>query len=163
MLLDRDEGVIKLAKQLAGDHIGIVVDVPSEESILAGAASVSEQAGSVDILINNAGVGPLAPAEHLSTSDWDLTLSTNLRSAFLCSKAFAPAMMERGWGRIINIASQMALIALPGHVAYAASKAGMIAMTRCQALEWGPRGVTVNTVSPRWSVLRSAIATIHPR
>lgn len=107
-----------------------------------------ERFGRVDVLVNNAGIGPLAPAEQFPVEAWDATLSINLRGTFLFARALAPQMLERGAGRIVNMASQAAVIGIEGHVAYCASKAGIVGMTNCMALEWGPRGVTVNAVSP---------------
>lgn len=147
-LLDRDHAVLDAAARLGARHAGLVVDVQSEDAVEAGARRVLAELGPVDILVNNAGIGPLAPAERYPTVDWDRTLSINLRGAFLCARAFAPSMIERGRGRVINMASQAAVVGLEGHVAYCASKAGLLGMTRCMALEWGPHGLTVNAVSP---------------
>ena len=102
----------------------------------------------IDILVNNAGIGPLAPAEAYPTAMWDTTMAVNLRGPFLVARAAAPGMIRAGWGRVINLASQASVIGIEGHVAYCASKAGILGMTRTMALEWGPKGVTVNAISP---------------
>ncbi|MBE2278651.1 MAG: D-threitol dehydrogenase [Rhodobacteraceae bacterium] len=147
-LLDRDPAVAQVAAGLGAQHISHVVDVTNEPGVVDAVAAVAAALGQIDILVNNAGIGPLAPAESYPTADWDRTLAINLKGAFLMARSVAPAMLERGSGRIVNMASQAAVIGIEGHVAYCASKAGIIGMTNCMALEWGPRGVTVNALSP---------------
>jgi NAD(P)-dependent dehydrogenase (short-subunit alcohol dehydrogenase family) len=104
--------------------------------------------GHVDILVNNAGVNIRGAVGELSESDWDTVLDTNLKGVFLLSRAFGPAMCERRWGRVINISSMLAAIGLPGRGPYAASKAGVVGLTRVLALEWAACGVTVNAICP---------------
>ena len=119
-----------------------------ENGVTATVKQAETDFGRIDILVNNAGVGPLAPAESFPTEAWDRTLAINLKGYFLVARAAAPGMLARGSGRIVNIASQAASIGIAGHTPYCASKAGILGMTRCMALEWGPRGVTVNAISP---------------
>ncbi|PLU67596.1 D-threitol dehydrogenase [Sinorhizobium medicae] len=147
-LLDRDAAVSGVAASLGSGHIAHVVDVTDERGVGQVVEAVTQAFGRIDILINNAGIGPLAPAESYATADWDRTLTVNLKGAFLMARAVAPGMLERRSGRIVNMASQAAIIGIEGHVAYCASKAGIVGMTNCMALEWGPRGVTVNALSP---------------
>lgn len=123
-------------------------DVADERSVSAAVADVIAMFGKVDILVNNAGVSSLGPAEQLTTEAWDLTLSVNLRGTFLMSRAVGKHMLEARSGKIINIASQAATVALDGHAAYCASKAGVLGLTRALAYEWAARGVTVNAISP---------------
>jgi NAD(P)-dependent dehydrogenase (short-subunit alcohol dehydrogenase family) len=104
--------------------------------------------GRVDILVNNAGVNIRGTVGELTESDWDTVLDTNLKGVFLLSRAFGPAMCERRWGRVINLSSMLASIALPGRAPYAASKAGVVGLTRVLALEWAACGVTVNAICP---------------
>jgi NAD(P)-dependent dehydrogenase (short-subunit alcohol dehydrogenase family) len=104
--------------------------------------------GRVDILVNNAGVNIRGTVGELTESDWDTVLDTNLKGVFLLSRAFGPAMCERRWGRVINLSSMLASIGLPGRAPYAASKAGVVALTRVLALEWAASGVTVNAICP---------------
>jgi len=147
-LLDRDSRAAEVATALGEGHIGLIADVTDEVAVERAVRDTRMTFGHIDILVNNAGIGPLAPAESYPTSEWDRTLGINLKGSFLVARAVAPAMLERGYGRIVNMASQAAVIGIEGHVAYCASKAGIIGMTNCMALEWGPRGVTVNAVSP---------------
>jgi NAD(P)-dependent dehydrogenase (short-subunit alcohol dehydrogenase family) len=104
--------------------------------------------GPVDVLVNNAGLAVNAPAELVTEEDWDLTLDVNLKAAFFCAQAVGRAMLERGRGRIVNVTSQSGVVALQDHAAYCASKAGLGMITKVLAVEWGPRGVTVNAVAP---------------
>jgi NAD(P)-dependent dehydrogenase (short-subunit alcohol dehydrogenase family) len=104
--------------------------------------------GRVDILVNNAGVNIRGSAGELSESDWDTVVDTNLKGVFLLSRAFGPLMCEHRWGRVINLSSMLASIGLPGRAPYAASKAGVVGLTRVLALEWAACGVTVNAICP---------------
>jgi NAD(P)-dependent dehydrogenase (short-subunit alcohol dehydrogenase family) len=147
-LVDRDERVTSIAAALAGGQRGYVLDVRDENAVTKTVERIGAEFGKIDILVNNAGIGPLAPAEVYPTAEWDRTIAINLTGMFLLARAVAPGMLARGFGRIVNMASQASVIGIEGHVAYCASKAGIVGMTRCMALEWGPRGVTVNAVSP---------------
>lgn len=147
-LLDRDASVAQVAASLGPSHLAHVVDVTDEPGVEQAIGAVTDAFGRIDILVNNAGIGPLAPAENYPTADWDRTLAINLKGAFLMARAVAPGMLARKSGRIVNMASQAAVIGIEGHVAYCASKAGIVGMTNCMALEWGPHGVTVNALSP---------------
>ncbi len=102
----------------------------------------------IDVLVNSAGIGPLAPAEELGVDQWDATLTVNLRGTFLVSQAVGRHMLAAGRGSIVNLASQAATAALDRHAAYCASKAGVLGLTRVLALEWGGRGVRTNALSP---------------
>ena len=104
--------------------------------------------GRVDVLVNNAGITRGAPLERLDEALWDTVLDTNLKSAYLMSRAAVPDMLGRGWGAIVNVSSVHAQATAPGLAVYAASKAGMTGLTRGLALELGPRGVRVNCILP---------------
>jgi 3-oxoacyl-[acyl-carrier protein] reductase len=113
------------------------------------AARVVREAGSVDILVNNAAVLVARPFSEMTVRDFDLTLAVNLRAPFLLAQAVLPGMVERGWGRIINVASIAARTGGRSKVsAYAASKGGLVALTKALAREYGRAGVTVNAVAP---------------
>lgn len=147
-LMDRAESVKEVAAGLGSKHTGWIVDVADVESVTAAANEILALCGRVDVLVNNAGIGPLAPAENFPLETWDKTIAVNLTGPFLVARAFAPLMLARKNGRIINLASQAAVIGIEGHLAYCASKAGIIGMTNCMALEWAPMGLTVNAISP---------------
>lgn len=147
-LFDRSPSVTDVAAGLGSAHRAWVVDIGDADAVEAASQAVLATLGRADILVNNAGIGPLAPAENFPIDIWDRTLSINLRGAFLVARAFAPDMLARGRGRIVNMASQAAVLGIEGHLAYCTSKAGLLGMTHCMALEWGPRGVTVNAISP---------------
>lgn len=128
--------------------VGAVGDVTTADGVARLAREVAHAFGDVDILVNNAGVNIRGNAEDLSESDWDTVLDTNLKGPFLVARTFGPAMCTRGWGRVVNLSSMLATIALPGRAPYAASKAGVSALTRVLALEWARAGVTVNAICP---------------
>ncbi len=150
VLFDRDARVGSVAEGLggAGGHLGMTVDVTDDAAVIAAVKEVATRCARVDILVNNAGLARLAPAEDVTMEDWDAHIALNLRSPFLMSREVGRIMLEQGAGRIVNIASQAGIVALPHHVAYSAAKAAIINMTKILALEWGPRGITVNAISP---------------
>jgi NAD(P)-dependent dehydrogenase (short-subunit alcohol dehydrogenase family) len=111
----------------------------------------------VDILVNCAGITKRTPTLDVSDEEWDSILSTNLTGTFRASQVFGRAMLEKGYGRIINIASLASFIGLHEVAAYTASKAGVAGLTRALAVEWGPRGVNVNAIAP--GVFRTALNT----
>jgi NAD(P)-dependent dehydrogenase (short-subunit alcohol dehydrogenase family) len=125
-----------------------VVDVTSLTDVERLASEVEAELGKVDVLINNAGINIRGPIEQLTEADWDTVIDTNLKGPFLCSRAFGPRMVRRGWGRVINLGSTLAVVALPGRTPYASSKAGVLNLSRVLALEWAGSGVTVNAICP---------------
>jgi 3-oxoacyl-[acyl-carrier protein] reductase len=131
-----------------GQAAAFALDVASEESIKTGAKAVVERFGRVEILVNNAGITRDDLMMRMKRSDWDDVLGTNLTGAFLLTQALLRQMMKNRWGRIINITSVVGRTGQEGQVNYAASKAGMIGLTRSLAREVASRGITVNAVAP---------------
>jgi NAD(P)-dependent dehydrogenase (short-subunit alcohol dehydrogenase family) len=129
-------------------------DVSSESDILRIETEIRQQMGQVRILVNNAGIALRKNITDIALSEWQTVQNANLTSAFLMSKAFIPHMRasagRAAWGRIINIASVMAHVAIPQRAAYASTKAALLGLTRATALELAPEGITVNTISPGW-------------
>jgi NAD(P)-dependent dehydrogenase (short-subunit alcohol dehydrogenase family) len=139
-----DERIARLGTQSAG----LTCDVTDEASVAAAVAQVQERYGRIDVLVNSAGVVLLAPAEELSLAAWNTTLAVNLTGAFVLSQAVGRIMLAQGHGKVINLASQAATVALMAHAAYCASKFGLVGLTTVLASEWAGRGVTANTISP---------------
>jgi NAD(P)-dependent dehydrogenase (short-subunit alcohol dehydrogenase family) len=125
-------------------------DVTNEQSVIDVINTVHTEFGRIDVLINSAGIAVTDPAEQLTIKAWDQTMAINLRGAFLVSQQAGRIMLAQGSGTVISLASQAATIALPGHLAYCASKAGLVGMTKVLALEWAGRGVTANTIVRQW-------------
>ena len=123
-------------------------DVGDEAQILQLARDVPAKLGPVDILINNAGTVVRSTCVDFTLADWNLVLNTNLTSAFLMCRSFVPQMKGRGYGRIINLASIMAHVSIPGRTAYSASKSALLGLTRALALELASEAITVNAISP---------------
>jgi 3-oxoacyl-[acyl-carrier protein] reductase len=124
------------------------LDVASEESIKAGAKAVVEHFGKVEILVNNAGITRDILALRMKRKDWDDVLSTNLTGAFLLTQAVMSSMVKNRWGRIINVTSVVGETGQAGQANYAASKAGLIGLTKSLARELASRTITVNAVAP---------------
>jgi NAD(P)-dependent dehydrogenase (short-subunit alcohol dehydrogenase family) len=123
-------------------------DVASEADVERAVAEVVGRLGGIDILVNCAGVVRRKPALETTAEDWDFILGVNVKGLFQACRAVAPVMREAGRGRIVNISSAGAELALVNRAAYCASKAAVMQLTRCLALEWGPYGITVNAVGP---------------
>lgn len=140
----------------------VEMDVTDEASVAAAAS----KAGAIDIFINNAGFAATAPALKTSRAMWDEMIALNLTSAFLCARAFAPAMIARGWGRFITIASTASLKAYAYAGAYAAAKHGQLGWIRTLALEHAKTGVTFNAICPGFTatpMIDEAIGAVAAR
>ena len=124
------------------------LDIASEESIQACAKAVLAQYGKVEILVNNAGITRDGLMLRMKRADWDAVLSTNLTGAFLLTQALMPAMLKARWGRIVNLTSVVGETGQAGQANYAASKAGLIGLTKSMARELASRSITVNAVAP---------------
>jgi NAD(P)-dependent dehydrogenase (short-subunit alcohol dehydrogenase family) len=129
---------------------GLVGDVSSQAFADALAALVAKTYGAVDVLVNNAGISLISPAEDTSLAQWQRVMNINLQGPFLLSQALGRQMLARGSGSIVNVASVAGLGGVIHRSAYNASKHGLIGLTRTLAAEWGGRGVRVNAVCPGW-------------
>jgi 3-oxoacyl-[acyl-carrier protein] reductase len=130
------------------EPMAVNLDLRSPESIKEAFARVLKSKGRIDVLVNNAGITRDGLAVRMKAPDWDVVLRTNLDGAFLCIQQALPGMMRNRWGRVINISSVVGQSGSAGQVNYAASKAGLIGMSKSLAQEMGSRGITVNVVAP---------------
>lgn len=150
-----DPAAIEAARAgLAADH-GVRVlhdgaDVSTGGPIRAMVARTEAELGRLDILVNNAGIQHVAPVASFPDDRWDAIIAINLSSAFHATKAAIPGMKQRGWGRIINIASAHGLVGSPEKSAYVAAKHGIIGLTKVTALELANDGITCNAICPGW-------------
>ncbi len=146
-----DEAVAQTATELSQAGVtarGYRCDVSSFDDVAAVGERILADFGRVDILVNNAGITRNRLFVRMTSDDWGAVLSVNLTGAFNFSKALAPAMLRQRSGSVVNIASVVGQVGNPGQANYAASKAGMIGLTKSLAREFGPRGVRVNAVAP---------------
>jgi 3-oxoacyl-[acyl-carrier protein] reductase len=140
--------VVAEVEALGGTAAAFKLDVSNQDSIEAGAKAVLERFGKVEILVNNAGITRDALMMMMKRSDWDLVIAINLTGPFLLTQALLRQMIKNRWGRIVNMASVVGRAGQAGQVNYAASKAGLIGMTKSLAREVASRGITVNAVAP---------------
>ena len=158
-LFDRDPDAVAGARDaLATSHgveapegqtvDGYVADVADESAVTTVVESLLRRRGRIDILVNNAGIFPHTPFDKLDFSEWRRVLGINLDGAFLCTHAVYPAMVERGYGRIVNISSATFFIGYPEMTPYISSKGGIVGFTRALAGEAGAHGITVNCITP---------------
>ncbi len=147
----------KFIEELAGLGIearALTLDVRGKNSIAAfgpaAEAAASELGGKVDILVNNAGCNIRKPALDVSWDDWNTVVDTNLRGAFFVAQTVARGMVERGYGRIINISSVTSVFGYAGLAPYGASRGGIRQLTMSLADDWGKHGITVNALAPGW-------------
>jgi NAD(P)-dependent dehydrogenase (short-subunit alcohol dehydrogenase family) len=147
-ILDVSPAAADHAARLGEHCTALACDVTAESSVTDAVDRVQERFGRIDILVNSAGVAILAPAEELDLAAWSTTLAVNLTGAFLMCRRVGAVMLAQGHGRVINLASQAATVALADHAAYCASKFGLVGLTKVLACEWASRGVTANTISP---------------
>jgi NAD(P)-dependent dehydrogenase (short-subunit alcohol dehydrogenase family) len=153
VIADRDgDAARQLAARLSAEGgpraIALTTDVTSEESTKAMAEAAERELGTVDVLVNNAGIYPHTDFEEISLDEWQHVMRVNLDSVFLCSRAILPIMKKAGRGKIINIATNLVWVGLAGMSHYIASKAGVVGFTRALAREAGHHGITVNAIAP---------------
>ena len=151
-LVARDRPALESAAQQArsagADAEIFQADVTDEQQVLRLESNVVSRFGHVDILVNNAGINIRKTADQFTLDEWNSVLHTNLTSVFLMCRSFVPHMKGRGYGRIINMASIMSHVGIPGRAAYCASKAGLLGFTKALALELAREGITVSAISP---------------
>lgn len=145
------------------DVLAAVADLSDEASVARLVREVVEAHGSLDVVVNNAGMSVVGspevwlPLPELPLEQWELGLRRNLTTAYLVTRAALPGMLERGWGRIVNVASTSGPVnAMPHEAAYTAAKAGMVGLTRATAVEAAGHGVTCNAVAPGWIATASS-------
>ncbi|MFE9423588.1 SDR family NAD(P)-dependent oxidoreductase [Kitasatospora sp. NPDC006697] len=135
-------------RALGGSADWIGADLSSRAGVQELAELTAERHGPVDVLVNSAGINLRPPMGELAEQEWDLTMRVNLDAPFLLGQRFGPEMAARGWGRIINLASQQSIRAFGNSGAYGVSKAAISALTRSQAEAWSPSGVCANAIAP---------------
>jgi NAD(P)-dependent dehydrogenase (short-subunit alcohol dehydrogenase family) len=148
---------VNAVEAVGGKAIAVQADLSAPDSVEKVLVETRQRLGHPDILVNNAGMAESAPLARTDDGLWDRHLTLNLTAAFWFCRALGPQMAARGWGRIINVASAAAEKPLAYAVAYSASKAGLVGLTRALSAELGPHGVTVNALCPGW--VETAMAT----
>jgi NAD(P)-dependent dehydrogenase (short-subunit alcohol dehydrogenase family) len=151
-VLDVDgEAAARIAKAAGENGMSVEADVADERSVERAYTEIRSQLGPVDVLVNNAGItgGPAATTCHETpVDDWDRVFAINVRGPFLCTRAVLPAMIERGSGHVITVASAAGLIAFPGRCAYTASKGSAVLFTKSLAVDYAAFGIRANAVCP---------------
>lgn len=145
--LDRVSSAIR---DLGRKSSGFEVDVTVKDRVHEGVEQILNHFGRVDILVNNAGVNYRVPVLEFPEEEWDLVINTNLKGYFLVAQAVVPQMLERGYGKVINMSSIFGMTPLPNQLAYASSKGGVDQLTKVMALEWAKQGVRVNAIGPTY-------------
>jgi 3-oxoacyl-[acyl-carrier protein] reductase len=152
---------VRMVEEAGSQAIFVHTDVTDASQVQKMVDATVERFGTIEILVNNAGVTRDTLIMRMSEEDWDIVLDTNLKSAYNCSKAVIRSMMKKRYGRIINMASVVGLAGQAGQANYAASKAGLIGFTKALAKEVGSRGITVNAVAPGF--VTTAMTSVLPQ
>ena len=142
------DDTLQKIKAIGGTAIAVQCDISDPASVAKLKEAVEKDGGRCDILVNNAGIYPMQRFDDITFEDWRRVLTVNLDSMFLMTKALSGGMRQRGWGRVINLASDTVSLLVPAFVHYITSKAGVIGFTRSLATEFGEQGVTVNAIAP---------------
>jgi 3-oxoacyl-[acyl-carrier protein] reductase len=148
VVLDRDADSAQKAAAELGAEAGVGADVADEASVRTAVTAAEEVLGRIDVLVNCAGILTQAPLVDMSLDQWQQTIDIDLTGVFLMCRAVVPGMVERGFGRVVNIASQLALKGGTSLSHYSAAKAGVIGLTKSLALEVAGNGVLVNAIAP---------------
>ncbi|MCY1214599.1 2-dehydro-3-deoxy-D-gluconate 5-dehydrogenase [compost metagenome] len=146
----KSAAAVESLKALGSDSFALALDVTDEASVQKAFDEVAARCGRLDILVNNAGTTVRKPVDQLALAEWHQVMDTNLTSAFLCSRAAHPHLKKAGGGKIINIGSMMSIFGAPYAPAYAASKAGIVQLTKSTALSWAADQIQVNAILPGW-------------
>jgi 3-oxoacyl-[acyl-carrier protein] reductase len=146
--IEKNEEVAGEIRACSGEAMTVNLDVTSPDSVKAAFAKALQDKSRIDVLVNNAGIARDGLAVRMKQADWDLVLNINLNGAFQCIQQVLPHMMRNRWGRIVNISSVVGQAGSAGQANYAASKAGLIGLTKALAQEMASRGITVNAVAP---------------
>ena len=144
---DADDAV-RAIESAGGSAFAVRLDVADTASIGPAVDGTLAKTGRIDILVNNAGLGANHDSLSLTEADWDELMNVNLKGLFFLTQAVARSMLDRGYGRIVNLSSQAGIVGIPRHAVYSASKGGVNMLTKVLALEWADRGVTVNAIAP---------------
>jgi 2-deoxy-D-gluconate 3-dehydrogenase len=147
---DKSRRAVAELEGLGAKAVAIEVDVADEASVNALVRDTEARLGRLDVLVNNAGMNIRKPVHELTLAEWRQVLDTNLTSAFMASRAAYPLMKRQGGGKIINIGSMMSIFGAGFAPAYAASKGGIVQLTRAMATSWAPDHIQVNAVLPGW-------------
>lgn len=148
IIFDQAQETSQVLEKMGVKSFPIKTDVSKTEDVQALVNSAVEKWGSVDFLVNNAGITRDNISVRMSEEDWNMVIDVNLKGTFLCSQVAAKEMMKNRFGRIVNISSVSGILGTPGQANYASSKAGIIALTKSMARELGARDITVNAVAP---------------
>ncbi len=140
--------VVAAIQQAGGQTTAVQANVSQQSQVKAMVQQVVAELGPIDILVNNGAIYETLPLDQVTVAQWDRMMAVNLRGPFICAQAVMPMLKERGWGRIINIASNAGKSGSQWEAHYAASKAGLINLTRSLAKHLAPYGVTINCVAP---------------
>lgn len=145
---ENTDAVARVIVEAGGTAFPVLADVGDRAQVDAALAQVRAALGPITILVNNAGIEEFMPVPEIDDASWDRVMAANLKGLFQVTQAALPDMMAAGWGRIVNLTALGSQIGAANMVHYTASKGGVTAMTRSLAVELGPRGITVNEISP---------------
>jgi NAD(P)-dependent dehydrogenase (short-subunit alcohol dehydrogenase family) len=146
--MDNVQAVAKAIEQAGGTALALQADVADRGQVTSAVTELRERLGLITVLVNNAGIEEFTPFPDIDENAWDKVMAVNLTGTYHVTQAVLPDMVAAGWGRIINLTALGAQIGAANMVHYTASKGGVTAMTRSLAVELGPKGITVNAVSP---------------
>ena len=160
----KSDDAVSLLRGLGAEAVRVTADVADEASVAAAIDASVERFGRIDILVNNAGVGIRKPPQDYTVEEWDRVLGINLRGTYLCSREVYPHLVRSGGGKIINIGSMTSILGSNWAASYAASKGGVVQLTKSLAIAWAKDGIQVNAILPGWihTDLTAAIKDQHP-